>query len=76
MNRIEEALYQYKSYTGKFPNSMDVLIGNRPLRKQWKKDSWGTNYKLNSNQSLILTFMSAGSDKSFGTEDDLIRKLK
>jgi hypothetical protein len=74
MNEISETLKNYKSETGVFPENLNDLIGNRPLRKTWTKDAWGKDYnyyKYADGTGYKLT--SSGKDKKFGTKDDLIK---
>ena len=76
MTEIKLAIEKFKKDTKNFPDSIDELIGKNPLRKNWSEDNWGTAYKLfkNENQSIELT--SAGTDRQFGTKDDLKIEIK
>ena len=67
MEEIRNALFKYKDEKSVLPSSLDVLIGNYPLRQEWKKDKWGNDY-LYERDKLI----SAGKDKTLGTGDDII----
>ena len=53
--------------------NLNELIGNSPLRQDWKKDAWNREYKFTiiDNGNGFLT--SAGSDGKFGTENDINR---
>jgi len=57
---------------GKYPTDLNELIGNSPLRQDWKKDSWNREYEFKvteNGQGFLIT--SAGSDGKFNTEDDI-----
>jgi len=71
MKLIEKELIKYNQHNGHFPKDLDVLIGNRPLRKDWKSDAWKTNYQLRNNEFSRIILTSAGTDRIFDTEDDL-----
>ncbi|MEG3659435.1 type II secretion system protein GspG [Arenibacter palladensis] len=57
---------------GKYPTDLNELIGNSPLRQDWKKDAWNREYEFKvteNGQGFLIT--SAGSDGKFNTEDDI-----
>ena len=57
---------------GKYPEELNELIGNNPLRQDWKKDAWGREYKFTITENgKGFSITSAGSDGKFGTEDDI-----
>ena len=67
-NRMEN----WKENLGKYPTELNELIGNSPLRQDWKKDAWNREYKLTISENgkgFLIT--SAGSDGKFETEDDI-----
>lgn len=67
-NRMEN----WKENLGKYPTELNELIGNSPLRQDWKKDAWNRKYKLmilENGKEFLIT--SVGSDGKFGTEDDI-----
>lgn len=76
MTEIKMSISKFKNDTKEFPEFMTELIGKNPLRKTWSQDEWGTTYRLfkKGNQSIELT--SAGSDREFGTKDDLQIEIK
>ncbi|WP_237589517.1 type II secretion system protein GspG [Polaribacter sargassicola] len=69
---ITERMEKWNEKFGKYPNELNELIGNNPMRQEWKKDSWNRPYKYyvteNGKSFLIV---SAGSDGKFETEDDI-----
>ena len=71
MKDIKQSLIKYKNDEGQFPDNIEMLIGQRPLRRDWKSDAWNTNYLLGQNRMNTLILISAGSDKLFDTEDDI-----
>jgi hypothetical protein len=70
---ISSALKSYKGDRAGYPDHLDSIISNDPLRKGWSKDRWGTQYlySIDRNRSTFK-LTSAGKDKKFGTDDDLI----
>ena len=62
----------WKENLGKYPTELNELIGNSPLRQDWKKDAWNREYEftiIENGKRFLIT--SAGSDGKFGTEDDI-----
>lgn len=73
--KIVTALNSYKKDLLNYPLNMDSLIGNNPLRKEWKKDRWDNDYyykPLNNGKNFIL--ISKGKDQKLFTQDDIIFK--
>jgi len=72
ISEMSERINNWNENLGKYPNELNELIGNNPVRQEWKKDAWNRDYKYvvneNGNGFLII---SAGSDGQFGTEDDI-----
>jgi len=62
-----------KEKFGKYPEDLNEMIGNNPIRKHWANDAWGRPYKyVITNEGKEYLLISAGSDGKFETEDDLI----
>lgn len=74
MRSIEVAAIEYWDDQGELPVSIDDLIRNNPNRKSWRHDHWGTEIKL-ENSGTELRIISAASDKTFNTSDDIIRVI-
>ncbi len=57
---------------GKYPTDLNELIGNNPLRQDWKKDAWNREYefKITENGQGFL-IISVGSDGKLKTGDDI-----
>ncbi|MGC1630936.1 MAG: type II secretion system protein GspG [Gelidibacter sp.] len=72
ISEISDRMNNWNEKFGKYPTELNELIGNSPLRQDWKKDAWNREYKFtiteNGNGFLIT---SAGSDGKFQTEDDI-----
>lgn len=71
MTEIKTSIKKYKKDTKDFPDSIEELIGKNPLRKDWSEDYWGTPYRLSNKGDQSIELTSAGSDRQFGTKDDL-----
>ena len=64
---------KWREKFGRYPTDLNELISNSPIRKSWKLDAWGKPYHysiIEDGQKLLIT--SSGSDKEFGTNDDII----
>ena len=72
MSQMQKRLKSWKENTGKYPENLDELIGNNPLRQNWKTDAWNNpyQYRLIQNGEAYL-IVSAGQDKLFKTDDDI-----
>lgn len=71
LGKIKSAIEKYESQTGNYPITIDLLIGNRPLKKKWTVDAWGNPIFYNtSNEGFEL--LSAGQDGHLNTEDDIL----
>ena len=72
ISEMSDRMENWKENLGKYPMDLNELIGNSPLRQDWKKDAWNREYKLTISENgdrFLIT--SAGSDGKFGTEDDI-----
>ncbi|MDO1512365.1 type II secretion system protein GspG [Maribacter confluentis] len=72
---MSERMENWNEKFGKYPTDLNELIGNSPLRKDWKKDAWNREYKFTiteKGKGFLIT--SAGSDGKFHTEDDIKSK--
>ncbi|HEY8401597.1 MAG TPA: hypothetical protein VIK89_10065 [Cytophagaceae bacterium] len=73
LKEIEVALSSYKQFHSKYPASLKDLTGSDPNRSSWEWDYWGTNVRYKVSDDLqTFTFSSAGKDKVFNTDDDII----
>ncbi|WP_282136638.1 type II secretion system protein GspG [Seonamhaeicola maritimus] len=57
---------------GYYPNDLNEIIGNSPMRKNWNKDAWGRecNFAVINNGTAFI-IVSSGKDGQFGTKDDI-----
>ena len=72
ITEMSDRMENWKKNLGKYPTELNELIGNSPLRQDWKKDAWNREYELKiieNGYEFLIT--SAGSDGKFGTEDDI-----
>ncbi|MDX1773016.1 type II secretion system protein GspG [Oceanihabitans sediminis] len=72
ISEMSKRMESWNEKFGQYPQDINQLIGNSPIRQDWKKDAWNREYKFkitkNGKGFLII---SAGSDGIFGTEDDI-----
>jgi len=69
---MSERMKKWNEKFGKYPTDLNQLIGNSPMRQEWKKDAWNKPYEyyLTDNGKGFL-IISAGPDGKFGTGDDI-----
>ncbi|WP_291871275.1 type II secretion system protein GspG [Maribacter sp.] len=69
---MSERMENWNEKFGQYPTELNQLIGNSPMRQDWKNDAWNRAYKFTiteNGKGFLIT--SAGSDGEFGTEDDI-----
>jgi hypothetical protein len=69
---MSDRMENWNKNLGKYPTELNELIGNSPLRQNWKKDAWNREYEfkiMENGEGFLIT--SAGSYGKFGTEDDI-----
>lgn len=75
LKNIVAAAEEYQNDTGIYPESIDELIRNNPLRKNWVQDFWGTEVRIESSENMFR-ITSAASDRIFDSSDDLVLEIK
>ena len=69
---ISARLENWKENLGNYPTDLNELIGNSPIRQEWKTDSWNRPYQYTVNKNGVgFLIVSAGLDGKFRTEDDI-----
>jgi Type II secretion system (T2SS), protein G len=72
ISEISVRVEKWNEKFGKYPTKLNELIGNNPMRQDWKKDAWNRPYKyLIINNGKGFSIISAGSDGKFKTKDDI-----
>ncbi|GGH38406.1 MULTISPECIES: type II secretion system protein GspG [Flavobacteriaceae] len=72
ISEMSDRMENWNENLGQYPTELNELIGNSPLRQDWKKDAWNREYEfkiIDNGNGFLIT--SAGSDGKFGTEDDI-----
>ncbi len=72
ISEMSDRMENWNKNLGKYPTELNELIGNSPLRQEWRKDAWNREYKFTiteNGKGFLIT--SAGSDGKFHTEDDI-----
>ncbi len=72
---MSDRMENWNENLGQYPTDLNELIGNSPLRQDWKKDAWNREYEFTiteNGKGFLIT--SAGSDGKFGTKDDIKSK--
>jgi hypothetical protein len=76
MIEIADAIGKYKYHQNKYPQDLQQIIGNNPLRKEWISDQWEKPYKYSvspdgQNFLLISQRNEQGNDISFDKNGEL-----
>jgi len=71
---ISKELDSYFERHKKYPADYFKFVGSKPIWSSWKTDKWNNRYKYFQTDSTNYTLTSAGKDKVFDTEDDVIQK--
>ena len=72
ISEMSDRIDNWKENLGKYPTELNELIGNNPLRQDWKKDAWNREYEFtitDNGKGFLIT--PAGSDGKFHTDDDI-----
>lgn len=72
---ISDKIQGWKQKYGHYPKDLSQLIGNNPIRQEWKNDIWNRTYKykvIHNGTAFLL--QSAGADGKFDTQDDITNK--
>lgn len=70
--KVEALIINNKEADGYFPNKLEDIIRNNPLRKNITLDAWGNKfyYKVLENKNTFI-LISKGKDGVLNTEDDI-----
>lgn len=72
LSEIVQILEKEKKDLGGYPDELEVIIRNNPLRKHITKDLWDSDfwYEPSEDETSYVLF-SVGKDKTPNTEDDI-----
>ena len=79
---LATSVKMYRSTKGRLPDTLDALASDEEKGKSWyienlPKDPWDSDYELREGNSKDdWEVVSAGPDRSMGTEDDVSNRLK
>lgn len=77
MDDIAHALEKYHDRNGRYPEDLDGIIRDNPLRKKWLADPWGSLYRYETDAGRSsYQLISAGKDKAYNTADDIVTGSK
>jgi len=72
IEKIKRILEKQRKDLGKYPITLQNVIGNNPLRKNINLDAWGNKFHYKQlEQGLNYELKSKGADGILNTEDDL-----
>lgn len=72
---IKGALDAYNADNNQYPEQLEALVPDYLRAEGALLDPWGTPFTLETDESMNLTLVSAGKDKTFGTADDIRRRI-
>jgi hypothetical protein len=72
---IKEALDSYNSDNNQYPEQLETLVPDYLRAESALLDPWGVRFKLEADEEMNLTLVSAGKDKTFGSADDIKRRI-
>jgi len=71
MNNLKRAVDSYAAEKGSLPDTLQDMRLDIPITTG-KLDAWGTEIKYEKLSDVEFRLTSAGSDRTFGTDDDII----
>jgi hypothetical protein len=71
MNNLKRAVDSYAAQTGRLPDTIQDMRMDIPITTG-KLDAWGIEIKYERLSGIEFRLTSAGSDKTFSTDDDII----
>jgi len=71
MNNLKRAVDSYTAEKGSLPDTLQDMRLDIPITTG-KLDAWGTEIKYKKLSDIEFRLTSAGSDRTFGTDDDII----
>jgi hypothetical protein len=71
MNNLKRAVDSYAAQTGRLPDTLQDMRMDIPITTG-KLDAWGIEIKYERLSGIEFRLTSAGSDKTFSTDDDII----
>ncbi|MCP5050274.1 MAG: hypothetical protein GY940_24115 [bacterium] len=69
------ALDAYYMDHNEYPEMLDMLMPNYVPTLEPLADPWGTQFKIETDEEMNLTLVSAGQDRTFGSPDDIKRRI-
>lgn len=72
---IKDALASYYTDNNQYPDTLDMLVPEYLRTESDLVDPWGTRFKLEIDDAMNLTLVSAGKDKMFNNADDIKRRI-
>jgi hypothetical protein len=75
IKNIKDALNAYYVDHNEYPEIIDMLTPNYIRTNDAIADPWGTAFKLETDDQMNLILISAGADRIFDSDDDIIRRI-
>lgn len=75
INTINAALNSYYAQHNEYPEMLDLLIPDYAPTQDALNDPWGNRFKIETDEEMNLNLISSGKDRTFGTADDIKRRI-
>lgn len=75
MREIVDELDRYRGFNNQYPDNLNKLIGNDPVKSKFRRDYWQQLYYYQpSADKQSFSLISSGEDARLNTTDDLVVK--
>ena len=75
INSIKQALEFYFADNNRYPENLDALVPQYLRIEDQVRDPWGRQFKIETDDEMKVTLLSAGKDGIFGNDDDIKRRF-
>jgi hypothetical protein len=75
IDAIKKALDEYAADKGQYPDNLEALVPYYLRIPDHVNDPWGKPFKIETDENMKVTLISAGKDGIFGNEDDIERRF-
>jgi type II secretory pathway pseudopilin PulG len=75
VDAIKSALDAYYTDHNEYPDMLDLLVPDYIVTPGQLDDPWGNRFKIAKDEEMNLVLISAGQDRTFGSQDDIKRSI-
>ena len=70
MDKLAEYTADYYEFRKEFPQNIDDVVGQSPIKREYSSDVWGNEFLLSESNNAIC-IQSKGKDSQLNTSDDI-----